>query len=189
MLIYLTAKESEMYRISRELIAKSAIVGILLSSTGSYAVTAASKLSEPSNVKNERSSGNGLARPRALIDGWANLSRGSFLTNDGDLITYTVEHNAADKEVVEFVLFIGYTTSGWAKAIIMPDGQGSEWIIEAKGKGGHAGSGLWAHQVHNGQVLTFRKPKGFGIWHTVDEVGSLGDLKPGDRVTFKWEKD
>jgi hypothetical protein len=41
----------------------------------------------------------------------------------------------------------------------------------------------------NGQVLTFRKPKVFGIWHDVIQTGFLGDLDPGDRVVFTWRRD
>ncbi|WP_141753696.1 MULTISPECIES: hypothetical protein [Streptomyces] len=83
----------------------------------------------------------------------------------------------------------GKTTSGWAKAIIMPDGLGSQWEIRAQGRGASASNGLWAHQVQNGQVLTFRKPKMFGIWVDVIQIGFLGALDPGDRVVFTWRHD
>jgi hypothetical protein len=127
---------------------------------------------------------------QGLLKGWADLPIGFFNTTDyADLITFTVEHYAVDPQIVEFRLVISHTTSGWAKAIIMPDGQGSEWEIKAQGTGASASNALWAHQVHNGQVLTFRKPKGFGIWHDVIQIGFLEDLDPGDRVTFTWQKD
>jgi hypothetical protein len=71
----------------------------------------------------------------------------------------------------------------------MPDGLGSEWEIRAQGRGASATNGLWADQVKNGQVLTFRKPKVFGIWHDVIQIGFLGDLDPGDRVVFTWRRD
>jgi hypothetical protein len=125
-----------------------------------------------------------------LGEGWAKLSSGSFATEDPvDLIGYVVQKNAVSPAVVEFSLVIGHTTSGWAKAIIMPDGLGSEWEIRAQGRGASATNGLWADQVKNGQVLTFRKPKAFYIWHDVIQIGFLGDLDPGDRVVFTWRRD
>jgi hypothetical protein len=125
-----------------------------------------------------------------LGEGWANQSSGSFGTEDSaDLIDYLVQKNAVAQAVVEFSLVIGHTTSGWGKAIIMPDGLGSSWVITAQGRGASATNGLWADQVKNGQVLTFRKPKGFGIWYDVIDIGFLGDLDPGDRVVFTWRHD
>jgi len=126
-----------------------------------------------------------------LGEGWANLPSGSFGTQDpADLIDYQVQKNAVPSDVVEFTLVIGHTTSGWAKAIIMRDGLGSEWAITAQGRGASASNGLWADQVKNGQVLTFRKPTwGFGIWFDEIDIGFLGDLDPGDRVVFTWRHD
>ncbi|MFF0738797.1 hypothetical protein ACFYVL_00160 [Streptomyces sp. NPDC004111] len=125
-----------------------------------------------------------------LGEGWADLPNGTFATEDpADLIDYRVEKKAVSDAVVEFTLFIGHTSSGWAKAIIMPDGLGSQWEIRAQGRGASASNGLWAHQVKHGQVLTFRKPKGFGIWHDVIQIGFLGALDPGDRVVFTWRHD
>lgn len=125
-----------------------------------------------------------------LGEGWANLPTGSFGTEDSaDLIEYVVQKEAVPIEVVEFSLVIGHTSSGWAKVILMPDGLGSEWEIRAQGRGASATNGLWAEQVKNGQVLTFRKPKGWGIWYDVVQIGFLGDLDPGDRVVFTWRRD
>lgn len=125
-----------------------------------------------------------------LGEGWANQPSGSFGTEDSaDLIDYVVQKNAVPLAVVEFSLVIGHTTSGWAKAIIMPDGLGSSWVITAQGRGASASNGLWADQVRNGQVLTFRKPKFLGIWFDVIDIGFLGDLDPGDRVVFTWRHD
>jgi hypothetical protein len=125
-----------------------------------------------------------------LGEGWANLPGGVFATEDPpDLIDYQVQKNAVPPDVVEFSLVIGHTSSGWAKAIIMPDGLGSQWEIIAQGRGGSASNGLWADQVRNGQVLTFRKPKMWGIWTDVIQIGFLGDLDPGDRVVFTWRRD
>jgi hypothetical protein len=125
-----------------------------------------------------------------LGEGWANLPSGFFGTEDSaDLIGYVVQKNAVPPQVVEFSLVIGHTSSGWAKAIIMPDGLGSQWEIRAQGRGASATNGLWADQVQNGQVLTFRKPKFLHIWTDVIQIGFLGDLDPGDRVVFTWRRD
>jgi hypothetical protein len=125
-----------------------------------------------------------------LGPGWANQPSGNFGTEDpADHISYVVEKNAVGAEAVEFRLVVGYTSSGWAKAIIMPDGEGSQWVIEAQGRGASATNGLWAHQVKNGQVLTFRKPGFWGIWRDTIQIGYLEDLDPGDRVVFTWNKD
>lgn len=125
-----------------------------------------------------------------LGPGWANLPSGSFGTEDpDDHISYEVQKNAVPDDVVEFRLVVGHTSSGWAKAIIMPDGEGSQWVIEAQGRGASATNGLWAHQVKNGQVLTFRKPGFWGLWGDAIQIGYLADLDPGDRVVFTWNKD
>ena len=125
-----------------------------------------------------------------LGQGWANQPSGTFGTEDpADHISYVVQKNAVPADVVEFRLVIGHTSTGWAKAIIMPDGEGSQWVIKARGRGASATNGLWAHQVKNGQVLTFRKPGFLGIWKDTIEIGYLEDLDPGDRVVFTWNKD
>ena len=45
---------------------------------------------------------------------------------------------------------------------------------------------LWAHQVHNGQLLPFSKAKGLGIAWSVYQLGGLERLAPHSRVTFTW---
>jgi hypothetical protein len=125
-----------------------------------------------------------------LGKGWASTDGGQFKTEDSsDLIRFQIAHGAVSQDSVEFVLTVANTSSGWAKAIIMPDGEGNEWEIRAEGRGSSAQNGLWAGQVKNGQLLTFRKPKAWGIWYTVVQIGFLEDLVGGDRVTFIWESD
>lgn len=125
-----------------------------------------------------------------LGPGWANQPSGNFGTEDpADHISYVVQKNAVRAEAVEFRLVVGYTSSGWAKEIVMPDGEGSKWVIKAQGRGASATNGLWAHQVNNGQVLTFRKMGFVGTWRDAIEIGYLEDLDPGDRVVFTWNKD
>ncbi|WP_125728027.1 hypothetical protein [Kibdelosporangium aridum] len=122
---------------------------------------------------------------------WSQQSAGQFGTNDpADTIGYQIEHGAVSADVVEFVLVIGPNSSGWDKAVFMPDGEGSEWEIKATGgRGGQAANALWAHQVRNGQQLRFHKPKDLGIWRQVLSLGGLQYLVGGDRCTFTWLRD
>ncbi|KAA0930446.1 hypothetical protein [Streptomyces apricus] len=146
----------------------------------------------PSNGEENGASGS-IAQAQGgvgLGPGWADLPNGSFGTEDAaDLITYEVQKKAVGDDVVEFTLVISYTSSGWSKAIIMPDGEGNDFIIQAQGRGASASNGLYLHQTKKGQVLTFRKPKAFGIWYDVIQIGYLGNLDPGDRVVFTWQRD
>jgi hypothetical protein len=179
-----------MQKVTRKQIIKSTIFGVLISFIGGYVAHATNKPSTPTHTQIALNSDNSSKKHQRSVEGWADLPNGSFTTNDSaDLITYRVYHNAVSEKEVEFKLVVGHTTSGWAKAIIMPDGQGSQWVIRAEGQGGSARNTLWANQVLNGQVLTFRKPKAFGIWYSVKEVGYLEYLDPGDRVVFTWERD
>jgi hypothetical protein len=107
---------------------------------------------------------------------------------DGDLIDLEIREAAADPAVVDFVLVLSGNVT-WKKILNMPDGQGSSWDIIAEGRNASASNGLWAQQVHNGQVLTFSKAKTFGWMTPVYTLGGLERLRPGTRVTFTWVKD
>ena len=107
---------------------------------------------------------------------------------DGDFINLDIREGAADPAVVDFVLALSGAVT-WKKILNMPDGQGSSWNIVAEGRNASASNGLWANQVHNGQVLTFSKAKTFGWMTPVYTLGGLERLRPGTRVTFRWVKD
>jgi len=119
---------------------------------------------------------------------WSAQPSGQLYTPDGDRIDYAVEHGAVGQDVVEFVLTLGPGVS-WKKILNMPDGEGSNWDIVAEGAGAASSNGLWAHQVQNGQSLTFKKAKFLGSMCEVYKLGDLGGLAPGSRVTFCWAKD
>lgn len=124
---------------------------------------------------------------------WSTKSSGSFGTSDPtDRIDYVIEAGAVDANGVHFVIRLGTNpaeSSGWKKVLVMPDGQGSEWELVADGRGSSATNSLWAWQVRNGQVLTFRKAKFLGLITDVLQLGDLESLAGGSRVTFNWAKD
>ena len=130
--------------------------------------------------------------PQPPLD-WSNNALGSFGTNDiVDVINYVIEYNVAAADGVEFQLINGTdsnNSSGWKKILVMPDGQGSQWDLVAEGRGSSAMNSLWASQVLNGQVLTFKKAKAFGVMTDVLQLGNLQNLVGGSRVTFTWSKD
>lgn len=119
---------------------------------------------------------------------WSNNNSGTFTTSDGDRIDFTVERGVVGSDVVEFVLALGPGIT-WKKVLNMPDGGGSSWDIVAEGAGGAASNSLWAGQVNNGQVLTFRKAKFLGFLADVYTLGNLQGLTPGSRATFHWMTD
>jgi len=116
---------------------------------------------------------------------------------DGDRIVATIEDNALPEDpsaeaAVEFVLA---SALWWWKELNVPDGEtGSSWDIHtgARWNGGRRFSdrvALWAHQVNNGQVLTFRKAKTFGLVSSTYQLGGLERLAPRTRVTLTWLAD
>lgn len=128
-----------------------------------------------------------LPPPPWDADWTAGLDDGHLKTEDeDDDIHFIFEHNAVGPEIVLFKL-VNPTSSD--KKINMPDGGGSSWDIEASDGGGEADNALEAHQVHNGQQLTFSNHIAFGFWDDVLWLGNLGRCQPGDRVTFIWERD
>lgn len=122
-----------------------------------------------------------VAQPTA----WTERARGRLHAPEGDLIDYVVQHNAVPADIVEFVLTAepGVLAN---KIMTMPDGVGSSWDLTLNGGNTVARNSLWAGQVHNGQQLTFKKPKGFGLIADVYYLGDLQGLAPGDRATFTW---
>jgi hypothetical protein len=121
---------------------------------------------------------------------WSDQDSGTFGTNDrADAIDYLIERGAVGADIVAFRLVVDPASSGWKKAIDMPDGEGNSWRIEAEGHGGWGENSLWAHQPQNGQALIFLKAKFLGQLTAVLELGDLGGLRGGDRVTFTWKQD
>lgn len=107
---------------------------------------------------------------------------------DGDIIHSSIEHNAVDPAIVEFVLESRINHIWW-KGLNVPDGEGSSWDLSIEDSKTQDSVTLWAPQVHNGQWLTFSKSIFFGKHCPVYVLGNLDRLQPGDRVTFHWLQD
>jgi hypothetical protein len=116
---------------------------------------------------------------------------------DNDQISAAIQDNIltpnpGEESAVELVLT---SQLRWGKWLNVPDGEtGNSWTLSTGApwfgplKSSDSVS-LWAHQVHNGQVLTFSKAKGLGQGVPVYVLGGLGQLKPNSRVTFTWIQD
>jgi hypothetical protein len=135
-----------------------------------------------------------LTWPRRID--WEQLREPGTLLPDGDVIVATVEENAlpqdpAAEAAIEIVL---HSELWWWKELNVPDGEGSSWNIHT-GAGTFGGRrftdsvALWAHQVHNGQVLTFKKAKTLGLLSNTYILGRLDRLPPLSRVSFDWRQD
>jgi hypothetical protein len=135
-----------------------------------------------------------LTWPRTVD--WQELLSGTQLP-DNDIIVATIEENALQQDpsaeaAVEFVIA---SDLWWWKELNVPDGEtGSSWNIHtgAATFGGRRFTdsvALWAHQVHNGQLLTFSKAKTFALLSNTYRLGGLDRLPPLSRVTFRWTQD
>lgn len=107
-------------------------------------------------------------------------------STEGDVIETHID-NGGDPKTVVFRLN-NQAPSGWDKALMLRDGLGSQFWIQAKGFS-QAENGLWADQVRNGQPVNFWKPKFLGQWADIFAVYGLERLQPGSVVTFTWKKD
>jgi hypothetical protein len=124
--------------------------------------------------------------------GWAAKSAGGFGTQDpADYIRFHKEASVGgDPNAVEFRLELEKGVT-WKKIINMPDGGGSDWDIVAEGQGASASNGLYLDQCLNGQALTFRKAKQWGVMQDVLRLGDLGPLaaQGASRMVFRWVRD
>jgi hypothetical protein len=119
-------------------------------------------------------------------DGWSGSDTSVIGSTEGDVIETHIEHGG-DPTTVVFRLR-NQSPEGWKKAMVLRDGLGAQWWIEASGFS-QAENGLWADQVHNGQPLTFWKPKFLGAWTEIFSIHGLEKLAPGSIVNFDWVKD
>jgi len=136
-----------------------------------------------------------LVAPRRVD--WEQLQAGELLY-DNDVIRVEISPGALPpgpngEAAVDFVLT---SQLWWGKWLNVPDGEGAgaNWTIStgAPWFGGRKfidSVALWAHQVHNGQLLTFTKAKALGVAWPVYQLGGLERLSPNARVTFTWERD
>jgi hypothetical protein len=122
---------------------------------------------------------------------WVARGSGEFRTEDSpDLVAYEIQLGAIGPEAVEFQIE-ATDTRMWRKVLVLRDGLGGQWDITIDpSQGTFSGvNGLWADQVHNGQVLSLWKAKQFGINTWVLDIGGLEALQPGSRAVFRWLTD
>jgi len=119
-------------------------------------------------------------------EGWSSKDDDVLGSSEGDNIQTHIDHSGDPKTVV--FRLSNQSPQGWSKAFVLRDGLGSQWWVEAKGFS-QAENGLWADQVHNGQPITFWKPKFLGQWTEIFSISHLDQLTPGSIVTFTWSKD
>jgi hypothetical protein len=136
-----------------------------------------------------------LRSPRTID--WEQLVAGEVLY-DNDIINAAFTPNASSpgpngESVVDFVLS---SDLWWGKWLNVPDGEGTgaSWTISTGApwfgpRKTTDSVALWAHQVRNGQTLTFSKAKGFGFAWPVYQLSGLDRLEPNSRVTFTWAQD
>lgn len=123
---------------------------------------------------------------REIPDTWVTDRDGHFKTQGGDVVQFHID-GGGDPEQVAFRLR-AQCPSGWAKALILRDGEGNEWWVRAD-QNAQGENGLWAGQVKNGQQISFWKPAFLGQWQPVFDIGNLDLLVGGDVVTFSWTND
>jgi len=119
-------------------------------------------------------------------DGWSTKDDDVVGSSEGDVIQTHIDHTGDPKTVV--FRLSNQSPEGWDKAFVLRDGLGGEWWVQAKGYN-QAENGLWADQVHNGQPISFWKPKFLNAWTEIFSVSHLERLMPGSIVTFTWTKD
>jgi hypothetical protein len=110
------------------------------------------------------------------------------LLPDGDLIDVTIQKNAVDSSIVEFVLDRGPGID-WYKQLTIYDGTGASFRIGSKDKQPPVRESLWSGQVKNGQPIRFTKAGFLGYWKDSYLLFGLERLAPGTRVTFRWVRD
>jgi hypothetical protein len=119
-------------------------------------------------------------------DSWSTKDDDVVGSSEGDVIETHIDHNGDPKTVV--FRLNNQSPEGWDKAIVLRDGLGNEFWVQAKGFS-QAENGLWADQVRNGQPINFWKPKFLGQWTDIFALRGLEQLQPGSVVTFTWTKD
>jgi hypothetical protein len=119
-------------------------------------------------------------------ENWSAADDAVIGSTEGDVIETHIDHGG-DPNTVVFRLN-NQSPEGWDKALVLRDGLGGQWWIQAKGFG-QAENGLWADQVRNGQPIDFWKPKFLGQWTDIFSVRGLERLAPGSVVTFTWKND
>jgi len=118
------------------------------------------------------------------VSAWGDAA-GDLVSQDDDLITYTIDANAVPAGEVEFVLDSAGEKD--KKELILDDGMGGVWTVYTDGARTQDRNGLYLNQLPNGK-LTFKKWKFFRRMADVMEL-PIASLTGGDRVNFSWQRD
>ncbi|TCK27408.1 hypothetical protein [Pseudonocardia endophytica] len=114
---------------------------------------------------------------------WASRDTGTFVSDHGDRVAWSIERGAIPAGVAAFRLRDEVADS---REFRLRDGTGGEWTVQAR-PGTQAENGLYADQLGNGQQFTFRRPTGFlDVWTDAFAIGGIEGVRGGDRVTYTW---
>lgn len=129
----------------------------------------------------------GLVVPTTVkgdVSAWGSPG-GDLVSQDKDLISFTIDANAVPAGEVEFVLDSAGRKD--KKELILDDGMGGVWIVSTDGARTQDRNGLYLYQLPNGK-LTFKKSKFLRGMTDVMEL-PIAFLTGGDRVNFSWQRD
>ncbi len=107
---------------------------------------------------------------------------------DCDMVDLTIEPNIHPSSVIELVLAANPRTTLW-KGLLVPNGFGYTYWLETAGATKQASVTLPAGFLQQGQSLSFMKAGVFGLHTGVYDLGDLGRIPGGARVTFRWIQD
>jgi hypothetical protein len=120
-------------------------------------------------------------------DLWLDQAEGVIGSSEGDILETRVENDVVAADAVAFRLN-NQSPEGWNKAMVLRDGNGAEYWVEAKGYAS-AENGLYVNETANDAPLTFWKPKLLGKWTQIFSIQGISKIPPGSRVSFTWTKD
>jgi len=125
--------------------------------------------------------------PTPHNDTWFSSDDAVIGSSEGDVIETHIDHGVVAPDAVTFRLN-NQSPEGWDKRMILRDGNGAEYRIEAKAYAS-AENSIYVNEAANDAPLTFWKPKMLGIWTGIFSVQGIRHVSGGSRVTFTWVKD
>jgi hypothetical protein len=108
-------------------------------------------------------------------------------SSEGDIIETHIDHGVIEPNAVAFRLN-NQSPEGWDKRMILRDGNGAEYRIDAKANASGENA-IYVNEAAKDAPLTFWKPKIFGIWTEIFSVRGIRNVPAGSRVSFTWTKD
>lgn len=119
---------------------------------------------------------------------WSTKDSGELISPGNDHVVYTIQRNGAGNDTMAVFKLTVKVPSGWAKALVLPDGHGNNQVISCNGNASTEGY-IMARDLGD-QSITFRKPGFLGIWiDAFSTTGGLHGIKGNDLVHFTWTMD